>query len=115
MNRVSFPSPCSLAADCVLFNSRFNMDSFLSSITSFLNMMPDFHPKGVSDLIKSKCRVLYFPLDLPDICAHYSGQHNETTPPIDDTPTSTGNVLVEPSTDKNTSDSKLHIIWPHRW
>ena len=74
-----------LAADVVLFNSSYNMRSFLDNIDPFLNKMPDFKPKGISDRIRSKCSVLHFPVEFP-VCERQSR-----------------------------SDQPLHIIWPHRW
>ncbi len=54
-----------LAADEVLFNSFYNLDSFLNQIDSFLKVMPDHRPQGLAELIRPKSRVLYFPV-FPD-------------------------------------------------
>ena len=41
------------------------MTSFLETVDSYLNFIPDFKPQGISEQIQLKCSVLYFPLQLP--------------------------------------------------
>ncbi len=52
-----------LAADRLLFNSRFNCDSFLDGVDELLEMMPDGIPPGLRDRLAPRCDVLPVPVE----------------------------------------------------
>ncbi len=54
-----------LTADKIIFNSSFNMNSFLQNISSFLNQTPDYHVKlDIKNQLLPKCSVIYFPMNI---------------------------------------------------
>jgi len=79
-----------LAADILLFNSEYNLQSFLSNIPKFLSIQPDHKPdsKSIVSKIRNIAQVCYFPLQLP---------------------------LKELKNSQEKPNQPLHIVWPHRW
>ncbi|XP_062515869.1 glycosyltransferase-like domain-containing protein 1 isoform X2 [Corticium candelabrum] len=81
--------------------------------------MPDYRPKGLSDKIRSKCKVLYYPLqfDLP-APQHLKmvTLHDSELDDNDQRETQKG-ALVESAKccQSVCSELPLHIVWPHRW
>ncbi len=52
-----------LAADRVLFNSRYNMETLLDGARELLSVMPDGVPKGIVEAIEKRSQVLPVPLE----------------------------------------------------
>ncbi|XP_053374142.1 glycosyltransferase-like domain-containing protein 1 [Mercenaria mercenaria] len=73
----------SIVADAVLFNSKYNMDSFLSNINSHLKLIPDHRPKGIVEQIRSKCHVLHYPIIFPTL-DNNSQPHDSRNKDFDD-------------------------------
>ncbi len=79
-----------MAADFVLFNSQYHLETFTSQMKEFLRSFPDQNELASVDQIKAKSEVLYLGLDLQRFDKHRQEEHQETTaPPL--------------------------ILWNHRW
>ena len=76
-----------LSADCVVFNSGWNRDSFLGGLEAFCQKLPDRVPEGLIETLRGKSRVLPVP--------------------IEDRLFAGGPSLADRTC--------LHLLWNHRW
>ncbi len=53
-----------LAADKAFYNSEYHLESFLTALSGFVDMFPDYREKQLIDAIRTKCEVLHLGLDL---------------------------------------------------
>ena len=75
-----------LAADRVVFNSRFHLDEFLEGVESLVRQMPDYRPRWVRKVIADKATVLH-----------------------------PGCRLRRPSPKRSCDGGPPLIVWNHRW
>jgi len=75
-----------LSAERCVFNTRWNLDRFVSEIPGFIREFPDHHPTGLAESIADKSVVLAPPFD---------------PAPFDAAPAVRGD--------------RCRIVWPHRW
>ena len=115
---------CSLVADCIVFNSRYNMNTFLTNIDSFLKLSPNLQLQGIADQIQPKCHVLYFPLQIPiehfyiisSTCVQSTCEPVTSVLSTCDSPVTSVPSTCEPVISLAVTSTKcLHIVWPHRW
>lgn len=79
-----------MSADRVLFNSEYNMQSFLNGARELFEKMPDGVPANVMGGVESNSRVVPVPI-LTGLAAHDAGHRAKRT------------------------DRALEIVWNHRW
>jgi glycosyltransferase involved in cell wall biosynthesis len=78
-----------LAADALVFNSRFHQEEFLGGIERFLKPMPDHRPRGLEAQLRPKCSVVYPGIDCAELERH--------------------RVVAE------RAGRAVTILWNHRW
>jgi glycosyltransferase involved in cell wall biosynthesis len=74
-----------MAAHCLLFNSNYNLETFMSGCETMLNAFPDAVPCGVVSDLRNKARVLPVPMEFPSGSA------------------------------PRPESSVLQLLWNHRW
>jgi glycosyltransferase involved in cell wall biosynthesis len=74
-----------LAADGLLFNSAYNLETFLEGCEKLLRKLPDYTPQGLREILSEKSRVLPVPVEVPAVAA-----------PVD-------------------KQKCLQLVWNHRW
>ncbi|GAA6153728.1 tRNA-queuosine alpha-mannosyltransferase domain-containing protein [Pseudoteredinibacter isoporae] len=79
-----------LCADSILFNSQFNLDSFMAGARALLKAMPDHVPKGLMEQLSERARVLPVPI----------------SPYVSKVPN---------SAQVRRHEKALRILWNHRW
>lgn len=78
-----------LCADKILFNSEFNLDTFMDGADKLLKLMPDHVPLNICNLIKNKSEIISVPL-------------------LDD-------CRLEPKKAEAKKNKRFSIVWNHRW
>lgn len=63
-----------LAAERVVFNTAFNMETFIKGAEKFLKKMPDHVPAGLMDSVRGKSEVLHVPIEKPGFRCDKSGR-----------------------------------------
>ncbi|MDZ4180490.1 MAG: DUF3524 domain-containing protein, partial [Coriobacteriia bacterium] len=82
-----------LTADACVFNTEWNMRTFLDEIPDFIRAFPDHRPTGLADRIAARSAVI--------------------PPPFDPTPF---DAALERGVAANCrDDARVRIVWPHRW
>ena len=95
-----------LAADRIVFNSRFHYRSFFEELPNFIRKMPEFKPTWAPEVIESKSSILYPGCDFfPNARSAAAGSPESASDPGPGGRNVSRDVL---------SDGPL-ILWNHRW
>ena len=78
-----------LAADRIIFNSNFHLNSFLGNMPGFIKKMPEYKPLWAVDVIKEKASVIYPGCSFPSQAVDYQTDAERGKPPL--------------------------LLWNHRW
>lgn len=105
-----------LCADHVLFNSRYNRDSFLAGVEGLLKRLPDQIPEGILDQLRERSSVLPVPLadacyELPEVAIDDQSTLWEGS----DATKSTSIDRVGKDAERLTDETPVRLLWAARW
>ena len=140
-NQLSYPKPegeqrdfqfaftdiaSALAADVLVFNSRYHRDAYFAVLPEVLRRMPEYEPAWVPEALAAKARVLYPGCRLPEpwrepaagagapLSRRGSGTAPVPGPGGGSTPHAPGSPPQESDRAAARSEPPL-VIWNHRW
>ena len=92
-----------LAADVMVFNSRYHHDAYFTALPRFLRRLPEHVPKWIPEALAPKARVLYPGCRLPPPSEGGAGSASfaGAAPPV--------------AADRAASPGAPLVIWNHRW
>lgn len=76
-----------LAADCLLFNSNHNRDSFMQGVDALMKKMPDATPKNLAQSLNDRASILPVPIKTDVLMCRHTNESKEF----------------------------LEVVWNHRW
>lgn len=107
-----------LAADAVVFNSRFHRDTFFGELPGFLRRLPEYRPTWVVEEIERKSRVLYPGCRFPAAASDGGSPAHDRTTQVD-LPR-----RIEPASREDRfplsrstgfRNDPPRVLWNHRW
>ena len=135
-NQLSYPVPAgermdfqfgftdiasALAADVMVFNSRFHYDAYFAALPRFLRRMPEHVPKWIPAALEPKARVLYPGCRLPPPPEQPESRPQPGAPAdrpaglAEEPPPAERAPRTEPAAAPGRPAAPPLVIWNHRW
>lgn len=98
-----------LTADRTIWNSRFNLESFITGIVEILGHAPDGAIADVESRIRSRSAVIWPPVEPPP------PEAPPESPPKASPETTRRTQTDAPIVSRIRADRSIRVAWPHRW